>query len=226
MKIGTKSVLFGAHCFFLHPFFVAIAWIKLYGFPFDPRVWLAFFVHDLGYWGKPNMDGPEGERHVEFGAKVLHLFDLFNYEEKRLMFPSDSNIDEMLKNGWKIKAVEGYCVNFRRWKRATKWADFSLYHSRYYAKKNNAAPSKLCFADKLSFCYTPRWLYLVLVNATGEINEYLDNAKKGENKHWQPVEGQIEWHKQLCEYMAKWVEEHKDGQDDTWTNNNRHGMNF
>lgn len=75
MKVGTKSVLFGAHCFFIHPWFVAAAWWKLYGFPADPRLWVAFFVHDLGYWGKPNMDGPEGERHVEWGALVmLRLF--------------------------------------------------------------------------------------------------------------------------------------------------------
>jgi hypothetical protein len=36
MKIGTKSVLFGAHCFFLHPWFVAAAWWRLYGFPLGP----------------------------------------------------------------------------------------------------------------------------------------------------------------------------------------------
>lgn len=74
MRIGTKSVLFGAHCFFLHPFFVAAAWNRLYGFPFDPRLWVAFFVHDLGYIGKPNMDGDEGESHPEFGAKIMRIF--------------------------------------------------------------------------------------------------------------------------------------------------------
>jgi hypothetical protein len=72
MKIGTKSVLFGAHGFFLHPLFVALAWWKLYGFPFDPRLWLAFTLHDLGYIGKPNIDGPEGEEHPTFGARVMH----------------------------------------------------------------------------------------------------------------------------------------------------------
>ena len=71
MKIGTKSVLFGAHCFFLHPWFVAVGWWKLYGFPFDPRLWLAFFVHDLGYIGKANMDGPEGELHPYWGACLM-----------------------------------------------------------------------------------------------------------------------------------------------------------
>lgn len=71
MKIGTKSVLFGAHCFFIHPFFVAFAWWKLYGFPFDPRLWVAFFVHDIGYLGKPNMDGEEGELHPYRGACIM-----------------------------------------------------------------------------------------------------------------------------------------------------------
>jgi len=71
MTIGTKSILFGAHCFFLHPWFVAAAWWKLYGCPFDPRLWFAFGAHDLGYFGKPNMDGPEGLQHVELGAKIM-----------------------------------------------------------------------------------------------------------------------------------------------------------
>lgn len=74
MKVGTKSVLYGAHCFLIHPIFVLIAWIKLYGFPWDPRLWIAFFVHDLGYWGKPNMDGPEGETHIELGARIMDIF--------------------------------------------------------------------------------------------------------------------------------------------------------
>lgn len=82
MKIGTKSVLFGVHCFVIHPLIVAWAWFTLYGFRrvrdayvttslLDPRLWAAFIVHDLGYVGKPNMDGPEGETHPEWGAWLL-----------------------------------------------------------------------------------------------------------------------------------------------------------
>jgi hypothetical protein len=71
MKIGTKSVLFGAHQFLIHPWFVAWAWWRLYGFPWDPRLWVAFFVHDLGYIGKPNMDGAEGEEHPYLGAAIM-----------------------------------------------------------------------------------------------------------------------------------------------------------
>lgn len=220
MKIGTKSVLFGAHCFFLHPFFVAIAWTKLYGFPFDPRLWIAFFVHDLGYLGKPNMDGPEGETHVELGAKIMSIFDY------RFLIKSEKAIYHSYPYYTRLKyrlvfEFKGYCLIKRN---THVWSNFSLYHSRYYAKKFGAQPSRLCFADKLSFNVTPRWLYLPMVNATGEIHEYLKMAKKSETTHWKPVEGQKVWHSQLREYMAKWVEEHKDGSPDTWTNSNRHAI--
>ncbi len=113
MTVGTKSVLFGAHQFLIHPWFVAWGWWTLYGFPFDPRLWVAFFVHDLGYIGKPNMDGPEGETHPELGARLMHWFDGF------------------ILGGW-------------------RWHDFSLLHSRYYAKTLHKRPSRLCMADKLA----------------------------------------------------------------------------
>ena len=71
MTIGTKSLLFGAHQFLLHPLFLALAWWKLYGVPFDPRLWVAFIVHDWGYWGKPNMDGDVGQTHPELGGRIM-----------------------------------------------------------------------------------------------------------------------------------------------------------
>jgi hypothetical protein len=71
LSLGTRSVLFGAHQFLLHPLFLAIAWTKLYGFPLDPRLWAAFFLHDVGYIGKDNLDGAEGETHPELGGKIM-----------------------------------------------------------------------------------------------------------------------------------------------------------
>ena len=53
MKVGTKSVIGGAHCFLLHPFYVAWGWNRLFGFPWDPRLWFAFVLHDIGYVGPP-----------------------------------------------------------------------------------------------------------------------------------------------------------------------------
>jgi len=182
VRIGTKSILFGAHQFLVHPWFVAWAWWKLYGFPFDPRLWIAFFIHDLGYFGKPNMDGPEGEKHVEWAA-------------------------------WFMGALFG-----------KTWQDFCLYHSRFYAKKNNAHFSRLCVADKLSIVLTPAWLYIPCVKATGEVYEYMKLAdtrtKAGEPKYasMQIYSDSIkQWYANVQEYLRRWVNKHKDGKKDSWT---------
>ena len=203
MRVGTKSVLFGAHCFFLHPWFVAAAWRKLYGWPWDPRLWVAFFVHDIGYIGKAAMDSPEGERHVELGANIMH----FLFDWPRLVWgPCSCNLK-----------------THRMWGRNRKWQEFCMFHSRYYAKQYGGKPSRLCFADKLSFALTPRWLYLPMVTATGEINEYLKNAQTADSSHWTPTGyDKKRWHAQLKSYMVKWVFTHVSGADDTWTNANRH----
>ena len=199
MKVGTKSVLFGAHCFFIHPWFVALAWWKLYGFPFDPRLWVAFFVHDLGYWGKPNMDGMEGESHPEFGANVMHLlFDrsIFGREYANLLA---SEFDMPFYD--------------------TKWRDFTYYHSRFLAKRDGRSFSRLCVADKLAFTLEPWWFYLPRVKLTGEIDEYVELAaaqRCGRGKYADDSVGSSEsalthrgWFESLSIYMRQWVEEHK-----------------
>lgn len=191
MKVGTKSILFGAHAFWLHGFFVARAWTHLYGFPYDPRLWFAFFLHDLGYFNKPNMDGAEGETHTEFGAKIMHwLFDNHYH----------------INNEDDIQHPTYF------------WYDFCLYHSRYYSKKYNKPVSKLCYADKLSFVYTPKWLYIPMAKASSEIYEYLDHSKYAESEHWKPTGDDINlWYDQLKIYIKNWVIEHIDGNEDTWT---------
>lgn len=184
MRIGTKSVLFGVHAFWLHPWIVALAWWKLYGFPWDPRLWLAFFVHDLGYWGKPNMDGDEGERHPEWGAWVMGA--LF----------------------------------------AKRWHDFTLYHSRFYAKNAGAQPSRLCIADKLAITLTP--LYLPMARLTGEIREYMKLSESRNEEDPGKYVGmglstasEKRWHSDMCAYISRWVDEHKDGREDKWTPDTR-----
>lgn len=69
MKTGTKSVLWGVHQFIWHPITVLLAWMDLYG---RPKMWEIFciLVHDIGYIGKSEMDGPEGQQHPELGAKI------------------------------------------------------------------------------------------------------------------------------------------------------------
>jgi hypothetical protein len=184
MTVGTKSVLFGAHCFLIHGFFVARGWSMLWGFPWDPRLWAAFFVHDLGYLGSPNMDGREGEEHVHLGAKIMGL--LFG----------DS------------------------------WADFTLRHSRYWAKKHGTRVSRLCYADKLAFAITPCWLYLPMAGATGELAEYMEKSRDrqaGVAAFTERERTQLEsgdpacWLDGLQSYTKRWVEEHQGGGADTWT---------
>lgn len=77
MKVGTRSVIFGAHQFLIHPLFVALAWRKLYGaWPHNRQIWAAIFLHDIGYIGLPNMDGREGQNHPLKGAVIVSkLFD-------------------------------------------------------------------------------------------------------------------------------------------------------
>ena len=213
--IGTRSVLFGAHCFFIHPWFVAAAWTRLYGFPWDPRLWVAFVVHDLGYVGKSNMDGPEGESHVLFGSRVMGaLFD--RYATSYVYVPGDGGIES---------------------RRTTRWRDLCLYHSRFWAKKHGAQPSKLCAADKLAVALEPWWLYLPRVVLSGEIHEYMaasrsaalgrdklpPNKYSGEPSRTDAVDvrglsPRRAWHKVMVTYCRDWALTHADGRRDQWTN--------
>lgn len=190
MQVGTRSLLFGVHQFIIHPLQLAYAWWTLYSFPWDPRLWVAFFVHDLGYCGKPNMDGLEGETHPLFGAELMG--DLF-----------DDLKDPM----------------YRTAPGGLTWANFCLYHSRYYAKAAGQPPSRLCFADKLVFCQTPWWLYRILSNWSGEIDEYM-RLRDPESKyaHIQLYTlNQKEWFDSGRHYCRRWIREHFHGKVDDWT---------
>ena len=68
MKVGTKSVIGGAHCFLLHPFFVAWGWARLFGFPRDVRLWFAFLSTTSDTLSAADMDGPSGEERPTWSA--------------------------------------------------------------------------------------------------------------------------------------------------------------
>lgn len=55
--------------FLWHPVTVLLAWWALYGRP-TWRELVCIIIHDWGYWHCPNMDGPEGELHPEYGAQL------------------------------------------------------------------------------------------------------------------------------------------------------------
>jgi hypothetical protein len=221
MRIGTKSVLVGAHQFLLHPLLLALGWWKAYGFApvrigvirydhhvapgvahlfgngviqvtrgvmtslWDPRLWLVFIVHDLGYLGKPNMDGPEGETHPEFGAAIM----------RRL------------------------CGDV--------WGDFVLLHSRYYAKRLNRPLSPLCIADKWVIVLEPSWLYLPRVVLSGEVWEFVRHgqlrAAKMDEPYTEPERRGYEqgtllsWHRATKSFMRRWIAEQAKGGADSWT---------
>jgi hypothetical protein len=154
MKLGTRSVLFGAHQFLIHPVFVLVAWWQLYGPPLDPRLWLAFLIHDWGYWGSPNIDGPEGEAHPEWAARVM------------------TRLCDRGLPGWAYLWLGTVPRRFP----VGPWGQFCLFHSRYYARAAQRPPSPLCAADKLATALEPWWLYLPRVWASGELREFMARA--------------------------------------------------
>lgn len=193
MKVGTRSVLFGVHCFFIHPVLLFIAWWKLYGFPFDPRLWIAFFVHDLGYIGKPNMDGPEGEQHPYVGAKIMRIFGKkwywftllhSRYLAKQLnREPSRLCVADKL-----VIAIEPSWLYLPRAIATGEIHDF-------YEQAVKCEPDK---GDTMEIRFA-----LSLIKAGGTSRD----ARM--------------WHEGVRAYMRIWVDRHKNGQPDTMTSSSR-----
>ena len=162
MKIGTKSLLFGAHQFILHPIFTFFGWIRCYGFDSKGYKWwkllICFIIHDWGYYGCDNMDGKEGERHPKWAAmKVWKYLDSVNIELAVLMA---------------IGPDRDFSLLYKR-----KYYDLCLHHSRFLAKNNKGTPSKLCWADKAGTALMPTWLWILLCTLTGELEEYTSVIK-------------------------------------------------
>lgn len=210
MKMGTKSVLFGYHCLPLHGWFVLWGWWSLnrfrrveigetkiagiyrrpvYASILSPTLWLAAFIHDIGYWGKPDMDGKEGETHPEVAARYMRA----HFGEA--------------------------------------WGSLCLYHSRFYAKRDGAVPSALCYADKVAYLKYPTWLIVLLVSATGEVQEYLRNASRDTNgklicdgqRHNEGALPTVrEWAEGVKDFVRDWIAKHADGSPDTTTQVREH----
>ena len=193
MKVGTKSVLFGVHCFLIHPFLIAWAWWTLFGFPFDPRLGIAFFVHDLGYIGKPNMDGPEGESHPYFGATIMRIFGeewyWFTLLHSRYLAkqlgkqPSRLAIADKL-----VIAIEPSWIYLPRAKASGELAD-------YFVQAVKCEPSK---------------------GATRQIRYALEDILSGGRDS-----DAERWHRGVRQYMQIWVNAHRNGEADLMTNAQR-----
>jgi hypothetical protein len=104
------------------------------------------------------------------------------------------------------------------WLFGEEWHDFVKYHSRFLAKKDGKPLSRLSISDKYSIVLTPRCLYFTLGRLSGELNEYLERARTGKYASMNlSTLDPYEWHKDMCDYLEKWVAEHKDLKPDTWT---------
>jgi hypothetical protein len=189
LKVGVKSVLFGAHCFFIHPLFVALAWWKLYGFPWDPRLWVAFFVHDLGhfFYASPNMDGPEGERHVVWGATFMRRWfgvewGLFCLYHSRFYAKQNGAQPSCLCMADKLA-----CALEPGW----------LYLPRVIASGEI-------------------WEYMALAGGKG--NSKYKGEPNSKYVSMQLETGTIRgWHRAMTAYCRDWAYAHRDGRADTWT---------
>lgn len=148
---GLRSILIGAHQFVLHPLALTRAWRVLYGPIRDPRLYLTFWLHDLGYVLTRDMEGEEGERHVELGARLTRLCD-----------PPATR--QAVPTPWGTL-------------RLGPWGVFSLLHSRYYARHLQRSPSRLCAADKLAISFERG--YVTRVTLSGEVWESLACAQAG-----------------------------------------------
>ena len=150
VKVGTKSLLFGVHQFIWHPISIWLAWRKCYRRWPRWYEWVAIVCHDLGYWGKPNMDGDEGKTHPERGAEIAG----------------------------KVASRIAKCLGYGDWSNQLGYEvyELSLCHSTHYAQKIGKPVSKLYLPDKVSILYDPCWWYLLRSRASGEVWEYIQNA--------------------------------------------------
>lgn len=178
MNVGTKSLLFGVHQFLWHPWTVARAWRFLHGRWPSRMEWVCIACHDIGYWGSPDMDGDIGQRHPERGARLAGRIG-YHYARWCGHSPADAAF------------FESYYHNF------------TIFHSRFYAKRAGAPVSELFMADKLSIAFEPRWWYLLRATLSGEIKEYLANAEKHLNL-LNPMPKQ-EWHRWYERKVVSWL---------------------
>ena len=196
MTIGTKSVLFGAHQFLIHPWFVAWGWWTLYGFPCDPRLWVAFFVHDLGYIGKPNMDGPEGELHPLFGARLMHCFD--------------REIGMGVRSHWWYH----FCLLHSRYYAKS----LGMQPSRL------CMADKLAIALTPAWLYLPMVratgeIHEYMAHAKHRIVGNINITE--EEKRRVVSSSQAEWYAGVQSYCRRWAFAHRGGEVDTWTSDAR-----
>lgn len=123
----------------------------LYGPVRDPRLYLTFWLHDLGVLFAADV---EGERHGELGARIVTL----------VCDPPATR--QPVRTPWGTLSLGA-------------WGRFTLLHSRAYARHLGVSPSRLCAADQLAIAFER--LYVTRVLASGEIWASLACAQAGQS---------------------------------------------
>lgn len=169
MKIGTRSLLFGVHQFLWHPVTVVIAWRKLYGRLPHWHELIAIALHDIGYWGLPNIDGAEGREHPVRGAAAASRLVLRIAQSIWWLRNVRRRLLGRAPLSWSGRMF--FSVN-----RALDSHWLALFHSREYSRSKGVWPSALCWADKMSILYDPAPFYLLRVWLSGELKEFIANS--------------------------------------------------
>lgn len=82
-----------------------------------------------------------------------------------------------------------------------KYGDLCRGHSRTYSKMVNMKPSKLCWADKLSFCFEPKWFYMFRIKMSGELDEIICvSIQNGLMNPDSPID---EWYENFYTYILE-----------------------
>jgi hypothetical protein len=108
MKVGTKSGISGCTQFSYTRSLLPWHGGKLFGFPWDPKLWVAFFVHDLGYLAKPNVE------HLVLGGRIMG--SLFGPEWQGFVDAIRGDFElSLLKSPDPYIWLEGLKLYTRRW---------------------------------------------------------------------------------------------------------------
>jgi hypothetical protein len=180
MKMGTKSLLIGAHQFIWHPLTLFMAWVYLYReFP-GWKECVCMFIHDWGYWGLDNMEGEGGEKHPYLGANLAWIY----LDRKQVVFDGYSP----------TVTIPTASLN-------KTYFYMCLFHSRTLADKFKMKPSRLCRVDKLSAMFERWWIYLPRVWLSGEWREY--RAEAAQSGVHPATTSDIEWFNWARERMIR-----------------------
>lgn len=75
-------------------------------------------------------------------------------------------------------------------------------HSRSFAKEFGFEVSKLCWADKISFTFEPKWFYLLRAKLSGELKQAKIDYPRGKSDS--------EWFDNTREYFLKILKEQEE----------------